>query len=66
MTKNNSKSKQNRLGEIEDRKLEIILEIADINNNYNEKVSLLNSEYARLDKEYYNIKLGLIRRKTEK
>lgn len=65
MTNKNLK-KQQRLIEIEDRKIEIIIEIADINNNYNEKVSILNSEYARLDKEYYYLKLDLIRKKTEK
>ena len=63
MTKNQSKSKQQRLRIIEDRKIEILLEISNINDNYNEKVSRLNSEYARLDKEQYNLKLELIRKK---
>ena len=52
--------RQKRLKEIEDRKIEILLEIADINDNYDKQVSRLNSEYARLDKEYYHLKLELI------
>jgi hypothetical protein len=59
--KNNSKSKQQRLREIEDRKIEIILEITNINDKYSEKVSLLNSEYERIDKEYYQLKLFSIK-----
>jgi hypothetical protein len=62
----NKKNKQQRLRSIEDRKIEIILEIADINNNYNEKVSRLNSEYALLDKEYYLLKLDLIGKKLKR
>jgi hypothetical protein len=54
-------NKQKRLREIEDRKIEILLEIANINNGYNEKVSRLNSEYALIDKEYYHLKLELIK-----
>jgi hypothetical protein len=46
-----------RLGEIEDRKIEILLEIGRINNEFDEKLSGLYSEYERLDKEYYKIKL---------
>jgi hypothetical protein len=64
MTKNNSKAKQHRLRQIEDRKIEIIIEIAKMNDNYKEKVSRLNSEYARLDKEQYELKLNLIMKKT--
>ena len=52
--------KQERLKEIEDRKIEILFEIADINDNYNKMVSQLNSEYARLDEEYYYLKFELI------
>ena len=65
MTKNQSESKQHRLKEIEDRKIEILMEIANINDNYNEKVSLLNSEYALLDKEQYDLKLELIKTKQK-
>jgi hypothetical protein len=61
----NKENKQERLSEIEDRKIEILLEISNINDNYNEKVSRLNSEYARLDKEYYNLQLELINKKTK-
>jgi hypothetical protein len=57
--------KQERLKEIEDRKIEILLEITDINDNYNKKVSRLNSEYALLDKEYYHLKIELINSKQK-
>jgi hypothetical protein len=52
-----------KIKEIEDRKIEILLEIANINNDYSEKVTRLNSEYVRLDEEYYHLKLELIRNK---
>ena len=55
-----NKKNQQRLRQIEDRKIEIILEIAEINDNYSEKVSRLNSEYVQLDREYYHLKLELI------
>jgi hypothetical protein len=54
---------QIKLKEIEDRRIEILMEIACINNNYSEKMSRLNSEYSRLDKEYYHLKLEMIRKK---
>ena len=47
--KNNQKTQQ-RLRDIEDREIEIQLEIANINDNYSEKVTRLNSEYAILIK----------------
>ncbi|MCK5341924.1 MAG: hypothetical protein KAR20_00890 [Candidatus Heimdallarchaeota archaeon] len=47
--KNNQKTHQ-RLRDIDDRKIEILLEIANINDNYSEKVTRLNSEYAILIK----------------
>ena len=52
--------KQIRLREIEDRKIEILLDIVRINDKYSEKISQLNSEYVLLDDEYYHIKLELI------
>jgi hypothetical protein len=55
--------RKERLKEIEDRKIEILLEIANINDNYKEKISRLNSEYALLDKEYYHLKLESINTK---
>jgi hypothetical protein len=48
---------QRRLSEIEDRKIEILLEIADINREYDERVSALREEYAELDAEYYEMRL---------
>ena len=63
MTNKKNLKKQQRLRSIEDRKIEIILEIAEINDNYSVKVSRLNSEYTRLDKEQYDLKLELIKKK---
>ena len=60
MTNKKNQKKQQRLIEIENRKIEILLELGDINNNYNEKVSRLNTEYAQLDKEYYQLKIESI------
>ena len=58
---NKIKSKYNeRLNEIENRKIQILLEIASINKNYHENVSRLNSEYSVLHKEYYQLKMELI------
>ena len=57
--------KQQRLREIEDRKIEILLEIANINDNYSEKVSRRNSEYTQLDKEYYQLQLELLEKKQK-
>lgn len=57
--------KQQRLREIEDRKIEILLEIANINDNYSEKVSRRNSEYTQLDKEYYQLHLELLEKKQK-
>lgn len=56
---------QKRLKEIEDRKIEILLEIADINKYYKEKISQLSSEFAQLDEEYYNLQLELINQKQK-
>jgi hypothetical protein len=55
---------QQRMKEIEDRKIEILLEIASINDNYSDKVSQLSSEYAQLHKEYYYLQLELISKKN--
>ena len=64
MTKNESKSKLERLREIEDRKIEILLITVNINKEYSEEISNLDSEYRRLDKEYYALKMDLIKQKT--
>lgn len=54
---------QKRLEEIEDRRIEILNEIADANKNYREKISRLSAEFEQLDEEYYNIRLELISQK---
>lgn len=62
MTNNNYGDLQKRIKEIENRKLEILLETANINKSYEEKVISLNSEYTSLDKEQYLLQIELIRR----
>jgi hypothetical protein len=57
---------QQRLREIEDRRIEILMKIACINDDYNEKVLQLNSEYSQLHEEYYQLQLELIRKKSLK
>jgi hypothetical protein len=56
--------KQKRLKEIEDRKIEILMEIPRVKDNI-EKLSELNYEYVRLGDEYYHLRLGLIREKQK-
>jgi len=63
MTNKYYKNIQKRLKEIEDRKLEIILETSNLNKDYKERISELNSEYALLDREQYHLKMELIKMK---
>jgi hypothetical protein len=46
-----------RLNEIENRKIEILMETGKINAQYSEAVEQLNSEYEELDEEYYRLRL---------
>ncbi len=52
--------KRQRMEEIEDRKIEILMEIAKINSIYDSKVSQLNSEYEQLHKEHYQLQMYMI------
>lgn len=65
MTNNIHENIQKRIKDIENRKIEILLEIACINRSYNEEIVNLNSEYELLDTEHYNLKLELIRKKQK-
>ncbi len=60
MTNDLYKNKKKRRREIEDRKIEILLETGKINKRYSEKISKLTSEYTQLDKEQYYLQLELI------
>ncbi|UCE37473.1 MAG: hypothetical protein JSW00_18790 [Thermoplasmata archaeon] len=64
MTNKEDNERQNRLREIEDRKIEILLEIPNVKEN-TEKISELNSEYVQLGDEYYNLKIELIKAKSQ-
>lgn len=45
--------RQRRLSRIEDRKVEILMEIAEMNREYDDRASALREEYAELDSEYF-------------
>jgi len=60
---NNIQKTQHRLREIEDRKIFILLEIASIKDKNYIKISRLNSEFAQLHKEYYQLQTELMRKK---
>jgi len=49
-----------RMEQIEDRKIEILMEIARLNKDYDNKVSGLNSEYEKLHKELYMLQIKMI------
>lgn len=46
-----------RLIKIEDRKIEILMEIAGLNREYDERMSALREEYAEIDSEHYLLQL---------
>lgn len=50
-----------RQGEIEDRKIEILLEIVRTNDRYGETIARLESEYEELDAEHFRLRLEQIR-----
>jgi hypothetical protein len=54
-----------RIIEIEDRKIEILMEIGRTNGRYSETISRLDSEYNRLDAEHYRLRFELIRNKEK-
>jgi hypothetical protein len=60
MTNDLYKNKRKRLREIEDRKIEILLEIEKINKCYSKEISNLRSEYRQLGMEQYFMQLVLI------
>ena len=62
MTNDLKKNKKIRLREIEDRKIEILLEIEKINKCFGKEISNLRSEYKQLDKEQYYLQLDLIKK----
>jgi hypothetical protein len=66
MANNIKTRKQKRLREIEDRKIEILLETGRINDRYGKTISRLDSEYKQLDEEYYQLQLDLFRSKKHK
>ena len=53
-----------RMREIEDRRIEILMEIARLNSDYDEMISRLNKEYEKLHEEHYLIHMNLIKMKV--
>ncbi len=53
MTAGPDPERRRRLAWIEDRKIEILMEIAEINREYDDRVSALREEYTELDSEYF-------------
>lgn len=51
---------QARLEAIEDRKIEILMEIAEVNREYDSRVSALDEEYYELDREHFQLRLDRI------
>jgi hypothetical protein len=51
MDENRIENRRKRFGEINNRKIEILLEFGLINK----RIAELKSEYSRLDKEYYEL-----------
>jgi len=60
MVDNNKTEQKKRMKQIEDRKIEILMEIASLNKEYDDKVTSLNSEYERLHKELYFLQIEKI------
>jgi len=57
--------RKRRIQQIEDRKIEILMEIARINKIYGEQISELNSEYEILHRELYMLQMKVISRKQD-
>ena len=62
MTISSDADADRRLREIEDRKIEILMEIAQVNRAFDGRISRLREEYAELDSEHYLLKLQRISR----
>jgi len=56
----NDQRTRERISEIEDRKIELLLETGRTNERYSETISRLNSEYERLDTEHYRLRIELM------
>ena len=52
---------QQRLSELEDRRIEILMEIGEVNREYDERLTRLGSEYDRLTAEYYELRMDQMR-----
>lgn len=50
--------RQRRLRWIEDRKIDILMELARVNRDYDGRVSALRDEYAELDSEQFTLRFG--------
>jgi hypothetical protein len=53
-----------RMRKIEDRRIEILLEIAEMNRDYDDNITRLNSEYEQLHEEHYRLHMDMIKMKA--
>ena len=63
MVRNVDAAKRQRLREIEDRKIEILLQTGKANKSYADTIIKLDSEYRQLDEERLRLFLELHRKK---
>jgi hypothetical protein len=57
---------QRTLREIEDRKIEILLEIGSTNREYSTTMKDLEDEYSLLDAEHFSLRLEMMRSRKKK
>jgi hypothetical protein len=61
----NDQRTRERISEIEDRKIELLLETGRTNKRYSETISRLDSEYKRLDGEHYQLRFELMKARAK-
>ena len=65
MVRNVDGAKRQRLREIEDRKIEILLQTGKANRSYADTIIKLDSEYKQLDDEHFRLFQKLHRKRKE-
>ena len=60
MDKKGQRPENDRLNGIEDRKIQIILELVGLDDDNGDRASKLRAEYALLDREYYMLRMMLL------
>ena len=60
MAQKGQRPEYDRLTGIEDRKIQILMELAGLDDDNGDRASKLRAEYALLDREYYMLRMKLI------